>query len=136
MKQKQGQTLVALLIFVIIVTTITSAAVSVMILNSVGASKFEQGYETQQMAESGAENAVLRLLRDPNYTGTNYNGEPPLSFGSGTSVSTLVSKTGISPNIVYTIVSTATNGNFTRKIQVTATYNSNILTLTSWKEVF
>lgn len=132
MKYKQGQTLVALLIFVIIVTTITSAAVSVMILNSAGASKFEQGFETQQMAESGAENAVLRLLRDPNYTGTGYNGESVLQFGTS-SVTTSVTGTG-TPNLMIT--STATNGNFTRTIQVTATYNSNVLTLTSWKELF
>jgi type II secretory pathway component PulK len=138
MKLKRGQTLVVLLIFVIIMMTMTSAAVIIMILNSQGASKFQQGFETQQIAESGVENALIRLLRDPNYTGTDYKppgattGEPVLSVGGGT-VTTTVTGAGTSN---LTITSTATNGNFVRKIQATATYNSNILTLTSWKELF
>lgn len=116
-----------LLIFVIIVTTITSATVAVTMINSAGASKFEQGFETQQMAESGVENAVLRLLRDPNYSG-----EPAITIGNA-SVTTVIAGAGTSN---LTITATATNGNFVRVTQAKATYTNNELKLTSWKDVF
>lgn len=138
MKYKRGQTLIMLLIFVIIVTTIITATVAVTMVNSAGASKFEQGFETQQMAESGVENAILRLLRDPNYSGTGYvapsggSGEPAITIGNAT-VTTVVTGAGTSS---LTITATATNGNFVRQTQATATYTGNVLTLTSWKDLF
>ena len=66
---KSGQTLVLLLVFVAITITITSAAVAMMIINSQSGSRFELREITYTVAESGAENALLRLLRDPDYTG-------------------------------------------------------------------
>ena len=66
---QKGQALITLLVFTIVAITITSAAVIIIFTNSIGTSKLEQGTNAYYVAESGAENALLRLLRDPNYSG-------------------------------------------------------------------
>ena len=124
-RSQAGQTLVTLLVFTIVAITITSAAVVIILTNSAGTSRLEQGTNTYYSAESGAENALLRLLRDPNYTGET------LPVGDA---SVLISVTNIGNT--YTITSDATLGNFKRNIEVTATFVNNILTVDSWKEVF
>ena len=48
---------------------VTSAAIIVLASNSIAASKQEEGTTAYYAAESGAENAMLELLRNPNYTG-------------------------------------------------------------------
>ena len=121
---KRGQTLIFLLIFMAISVTITSAAVIVIILNSHASSKFAQGLEAYDIAESGAENALMRLLRDTSYTGET------LTIGTGTATITL---TGSNP---YTITSQGTAGNFIRQVQVIATFTSGVMGVTSWKEIF
>lgn len=124
-KQK-GQALVTIIIFMLIASIITSAAVAVVITNSVGSSKFQQGIIAKSIAESGIEEALLQLLRNPNYTGTPVG--QPLSVGNG--------------NVVVTvngtiITSTGTYKNFIRKIQVNASYNSsNQLVISNWKESY
>lgn len=107
-----------------IAVTVTSAAVVMMIVGSTAASKYEQGQTAYAAAESGAENALLRLLRDPNYVGET------LTIGSATATITI---TGTDPK---TVTSTGVSGGFTRQIQVVAGYTNSILTVTSWSEVF
>lgn len=121
---RPGQTLVLLLIFMAVAITMTAAAVVVTIANSQGASEYEQGVTAYQVAEGGMENALLRLLRDPAYAGET------LTVGSGTAT---IVVTGSGPFIV---TSTGTAGDFVRKIQVTAGYTNNILTVNSWNEVY
>lgn len=123
MKYKRGQTLLMLLVFMIIAIMVTSAATSLILINSRNTQKMEGGEIAFQIAESGIENGLLRLLRNPNYTGENN-----LSIGNGT-VDIVV--TGSNP---YTITSTATGGNFTRTLQVVVNYNGN-MTITSWREI-
>lgn len=103
--------------------TVTSAAVISMIVNSYSANIFQLGNEGISLAESGVENALIRLLRDPDFTGEN------LIFTGGTAN---VSVTGTTNK---TIVSQSNVGNNVRKIEVQAQYNNNILTITSWKEI-
>ena len=122
---QKGQALVTLLVFTIVAITITSAAVVIILTNSIGTSKLEQGTNAYYSAESGAENALLRLLRDPNYTGET------LPVDDAT---VLISVSNVGST--YTVTSDATLGNFLRSIEVTATVVNNILTVDSWKEVF
>jgi len=122
---QNGQALVTLLVFTIVAITITSAAVVIILTNSIGTSKLERGTNAYYSAESGAENALLRLLRNPNYTGET------LTIDGATVVSTV----GVSGS-TYTITSDATSGNFKRTVRVIATFVSNILTVDSWKEIF
>lgn len=121
--KESGQTLVSLMIFMVTAIIIITAAVAVIISNAKSTSKFYQGIVSYDLAESGIENAIIRLLRDPSYSGET------LALGEDT-VQIQVLGGGASP---YTITSTSTNGNFKRTIQATASYN-NILTISSWEE--
>ncbi len=107
-----------------IAVTVTTAAVIMMIIGSTAASKYELGQVAYMTAESGAENAMLRLLRDPNYTGET------LTIGSATATITV---TGTDPK---TITSTGVSAGFSRQVKVTAGYTNGILTVTSWNEIF
>ena len=124
LKSMRGQALITLLFFMAVAITITSAATIVIVVNSLSVTKFEQSMSAYYVAESGAENAMLRLLRNPIYTGETL----PVGLGSA-----FIQVTGSDPK---TITSEGTVGNFKRKIQVVAGYASGILTATSWKEVF
>lgn len=121
---KQGVALITLLIFVLITTTITTASIVLMIANAQNAHKLEQGTNARSIAESGAENALLRLIRDPAYTGETLN------VANGTAV---IVVTGTDPK---TITVTGTDGNFVKKIQVIASYTDYVLTVISWREIF
>ncbi len=128
---QRGQALVTLLIFMIVGITVTTAAVVILLTNSIGASKVEQGTISYYVAESGAENGLLRLLRNPTYCGETL----PIDSGTAT-IEVSDGGGGFSGTSPITITSTGNMGNFSRKVRVIATYISNILTISSWKEVF
>ncbi len=120
-----GQTLTALLIFMAILVTITAGSVVVIISNVQGAQKLQDGSIALQVAESAAENALLRLIRNPNYTGET------MSIGQGTATIIATGTTAKTINII------GQYGNFSRKIRITAGYNNGILVVTPpWQEVY
>ena len=123
MLNSKGQTLLILLVFMIIAITVTSAATILILVNSANTQKMEGGTVAFHISESGIENAMLRLLRNPNYTGEII----PINAGSAT-----ISVTGANP---YTITSTGESGNFSRTLQVVVNYNGS-MTVSSWREVF
>ncbi len=125
---QRGQALITLLFFTIIGVTITSTAVAMILVNSLSGSKQQQGEIAYEIAQSGAENALIRLLRNPSYT------SETLPVGSGTATIT-VTGSGTSGD-PYIILSKGTTGIFIREVQVTATYQSNLLTVVSRKEVY
>lgn len=120
---QNGQTLVILLVYMIIAVTITSAAVVMVLNSSTGTGKVHQGATAFDIAESGAENAILKLLRDRNYAGET------LDIGNGQAEVTV---TGTNPK---TIISTGTLNNFSRSVRVLVNINNGELTVTSWKEI-
>lgn len=122
---KKGYTLVTLLVFIVMGLTITSAAIIMVLLNSRNASSIEQGALAHSIAESGAENALLRLLRNPSYTGET------LTVGSGTATIVVSSLGGNQSRIV----STGAAGNFQRTIQVDVTM-SGLISINSWRETY
>lgn len=122
---QKGQALITLLFFVIIGITVTSAAIIIIGVNSISGTKMQEGLVAYQIAESGAENGMLRVLRDPSYTGED------MTMEQGTAHVTVSSSGG-----VYTILSTGQVGNFTRKVQITASYVNDLLTVTSRQEVY
>ena len=119
----KGQTMIVLLLYILIATIITSAAVVVMVVNSKGTDKVYQGTTAFDVAESGAETAMLKLLRNPNYTGET------LTVNGGTATITI---TGTNPK---TVVSEGALNNFTRKVQAIVDTSNNVLTVISWKEL-
>jgi len=125
----KGQALVTLLFFMIIATTVTTAAVLVIVVNSMSGAKFQDGAIAYEVAKSGADNAILRLLRDPTYSGET------LSVGGGTATITATgSGTVVSP---YIATSSGQIGKFIKKVEVKAHYdNNNQLIIDSQKEIF
>lgn len=122
-KFQSGQALITLIFFVLIAITITSGAIIMIAVNSTSLGKLQEGNISYDAAEAGIENALLRLLRDPNYTGET------LTIDS-TIVTITVS--GSSPNYTITVVGT---GNFKRTVQVKMTYTSGYYTFSDWKEI-
>ena len=121
-RNKTGQALVTLLVFIATATIITAAATTVTLINSQTTGKFAQGESALVIAQTGADNAILRILRDPNGT---YTGED-LTVGGGTA------KITVSGSSVKTITSVGQDGNFIRKIQVVGTFVNNTFTISSW----
>lgn len=122
---KAGETLVTLLVFMVVAITVTTSAAMIVLNNSLNASKFEVGQEASYTAESGIEDALLRLLRDPSFSGET------LTVGNGTAT---VSVTGTPTTRVITSV--GKNNSFSRKIQLNAGYNNGRLVITPpWQEV-
>ncbi|MFA5933459.1 MAG: hypothetical protein WCV81_04250 [Microgenomates group bacterium] len=121
--KEKGQTLITLLVFMVIAITVVTGAVAVTIINSEATSKVEIGENSYLLAQTGADNAVLRLLRNPNYTGETF------SVGSGTVTIT------VSGTTTKTIVSEGVMGNFRRKIQVVGTFSGHVFTVSSWNEI-
>ena len=122
-----GQALLLLIVFAAMATVITAGAIAVTIINSQTTSKFALGEEALFVAESGAENAILKLLRNPSYSGSIIN--EIVAVGNGSA------NVEISGSPTVTVSSTGQVGNFIRKIQVTGNYSNNQFTLTSWQQV-
>ncbi len=126
MKKQRGQALITLLFFTLIAVTVTAGSVAVLFSNALSATRFQEGSIAYGIAQSGIDNAILRLLRDPNYTGE------VIAIDGGSVAVQVVYNGGSS----YTITSKGTIGNLLRQIQVSVTYNNSLLTITSRKEVF
>lgn len=119
-----GQALITLLFYVMIILVITTGAIMLIATNSLSATKLQEGVTAYSVAEAGAENAVLRVLRDPSYTG-----ESDLAVGEGTA------DIEVTPGSPVVIISTGTVGRFERKIRVTMTRVLGQYDITSWHEI-
>lgn len=122
-KNQAGSMLISLMIFVVVSLAIVIAAVLLVIDSTITASNQQIGAATLTIAESGIENAMLRLLRDPSYTGET------LTVGDG---KTVITVTGNAP---LTIRSVGTLGSFERTVVVTSARVNGVLTVTSWNEI-
>lgn len=122
--RRRGQTLVFLLVFMAIAITVTTATVAMIIGSSYGASAQEQGTTAFSLAESGAENALLRLLRDPNYAGET------LTIGTD---QVTITVSGSSQKV---ITSVGTSRHFVRTVRVVTNLTNGVLSTQSWQEVF
>lgn len=122
--KQQGQALAALLVFSAVGMVIMTATVAAAITNTQHVTGFDQSQEALYIAESGAENALFRLLRDPTYTSES------LTVGDGTAEITV---SGVDP---ITITSVGRVGSHERTIVVTAGYTNYILSVTSWQEQY
>ncbi len=120
---KKGQALISLLAFIAMASVITTAAVSVAIITARSGDDFSQGNKALSAAQSGIENAILKLLRDDAYTGETMNID---------SDSVTINVTG---GGVKTITSSSVVGNFNRVVEVVGTFSNNTFTISSWKEI-
>lgn len=120
---KKGQTLVTLLVFSVVALTVATSAVAIMLNIAQGTNRIEGDITATQVAESGVENALLRLLRNPSYTGET------LPVGDGSAVITV---SGTNPQ---TVTAVGTLDSHTKTIQAVVTYTNGIMSVTSWKEM-
>jgi len=121
-----GQTLIALLIFMMLAITITVTSASITVINTQANTAYTSGDLALQAAETGAENALLRLERDPTYTGET------MTINSSTTATITVS--GTTTRTITVVGKVAGVGSFIRTIVVTATYSNNTFTVTNWAE--
>lgn len=119
---ERGQTLIALLIFMMLAIMITVTSIAITIINLQGGTGMSNGEIALSNATTGAENALEQLERDPTYTGET------MTLTDGTATIT------VSGSGTKTIVSVGAFDTFERTVTVTATYASNIITETSWVE--
>ncbi len=124
LNQNTGQALVTLLFFTMIGLAIATAAIIVTLSSTIASSKFQSGTLTFSESESGAENAYLKLLRNPYYTGET------MTINGATVTATVSGSTNI------TITSQAVSGTFSRTIQVKLQYTNGKYVIQSWKEAF
>jgi hypothetical protein len=119
-----GQALVVLLFYMIIAITLSTTAVAVVLSNSLSVTRNEEGAHALEIAEAGAENALIRLMRT-----TNYPGETLTVAGGNATV------TVGGDNTTKIATSSGVVGDFTRTVQVTASIINGVLTVTSWQEL-
>ncbi len=119
-KSEAGQTLVSLLVFSVVALAVTTTAISVTINTSQATQAVENRVYIQHAAQSGIENALLRMLRDPTYGGES------ITIDDVTVVTNVV---GSDP---YTITATADNTRFSHTEEAVVTYTNNIVTISSW----
>ena len=119
-KSHKGQALVSLLMFVLVAMTVITSTIITVISNTRAASEGQQAVDVYYVAEAGIENALMRFLRDPNYTGET------LPVGNNTATVTVSGST---------ITSAGHVNNLTKTIQVVTSYTNNQMTVTSWKEI-
>lgn len=119
---QSGQTLVALLIYILLAITVTSAAATITVINIRGGLSGENAQSALSNAEAGVENALIRLERDSGYTGET------LTLSSGSAV------ISVSGSTTKTIISVGSAGNAKRTITATASLSGTVITLTSWNE--
>ena len=125
-KNRQGQVLVMLVVFISIMTVITAMAVNLVINTSSSASKFKNSVVLLQAAESGAEIALIKLLRNP----VSYNGE---TFTIN-DASVTVNITGSSTK---TLISTAQWLTLTKSVQLVINEPvDSPMTVTSWTTIY
>jgi len=123
----KGQALITLIFISMIGITVAAGAIMLVYINSQSGLKIQEGNSAYQIAQSGAENALLRLLRDPGYTG-----ETGLLIGNGIVDISVSSESGS-----YIATASGSVGRFTRRIQINAHYNSDYeLIIDSRKEIF
>lgn len=124
-KNQSGQALVVLLVFMVVAIFMTTMAVALVIVNATAVSQVEQGDMALKLAQSGADNALLRLIRNPSYTGTE-----TFTLDTGQVTATV---SGGNPII---IMSQGKLGGFVRSASVSASFVDSVLTINSWREVY
>ena len=122
---RKGQALVVLLMFIVVATMVAVAATLLSSYALSSTTRMEQSQAALSVSESGMENALIRLLRDPSYSGET------LTLPDGIATITVTGST------TKTVTSVGKAGNFMRTVVATVVYAANgISTVTSWSDSF
>lgn len=123
-QQQTGHVIVSILIVMVVATTVMTAIVSLVISNFLNTGLQLQSSQALSTAETGVENAILRIIRDPDYSGET------LMIGDSTVAVTVTGDTN------KTIRSVGTTSNAQRIIEAQVTYQAGRLELVSWQEIW
>ncbi|MBI5018872.1 hypothetical protein HZB58_01200 [Candidatus Gottesmanbacteria bacterium] len=123
-QHSSGQVLIAMLYVMVIGILVTTGAIYALIGNTQSTTMFEAGSLAYSAAESGAENALLRLVRNPAYAG-----ELITITSDQSALITVSTSSGI------TIVSTGSYGTVQKQVEVKVHYNGGELITDSWREL-
>jgi hypothetical protein len=119
-----GMALVSVLIFSVVAMIVITAAMSLSVATAQSNQQFMQGQVALNNAESGADNALIQLLRNPNYSGET------LTLPEGTAT---ILASGSNPKVINV---TGVAGTSVRKLQITATTTLGVIRIVSWQEVY
>lgn len=118
---QKGYVLTSLLIFIVVIVLISTTSILVSISSMRGQTHFDSGRQALMAADSGIENAILRLLRDPDYNGETLEID-------GTTVEILVEI-----NNQFIITAVADSGAHEKTVRVTLDRVDGVLQIISWK---
>lgn len=121
---QSGSILTALIVFVAIGLLITTSATVLLADQMLLGERDAQSASLLYTAESGAENAILRLLRDPSYTGE----QLPTTEG-------LTININVQPGPPIVITSQVEASGLTRTVQVELTRLNGVLEVQSWQQI-
>ena len=116
--------MITVLYVMVVGLLITTGAAYALISNTQQATSYELGTLAYAAAENGIENAILRFVRNPAYTGE--------TFTIGTNQYATVTVSTASGILVTSVGS---YGATDRRVEATMHYNGGILVIDSWKEV-
>lgn len=116
--------MITMLYIMVVGILVTTGAAFAVISNTQAATTYELGALAQQVAESGLENALLRLIRDSSYTGETF----VITAGQTATVT-------VATNAGTIVTSSGSVGSSVRQVQAEIHYNDGILTIDSWKEL-
>lgn len=123
MQKSQGSIMISLLVFTVVGIAITTTAV-LLTLDAISKSaKLQTSSTAVIIAESGIENAILNLLRNPSYAGE----EMRIDAGRA-----IVTVTGSNPKVITSVGSVES---FKRTIQVQVSRQNGALVINSWEEI-
>jgi hypothetical protein len=122
--KNNGTALVTFLIFSLIALGVATSLVATIVSSSYGANRIQQSGNILKAAESGVENAIIRILRDPDYTGETMQINE---------VTVQIQISGTNPIDIY---STAVLGSISRKIHASISINDLEYQVISYQEEF
>lgn len=123
MKTGKGQAMVMLVLLTVILASIATSVVAIVTTNALNTMREERGNQALSIAESGAEEALLQLLRDPSYSG----GSLTTSEGSATVV--------VVGDGTKTITSQGEVVGYVKVVEVVARMELGQLLIDSWQEI-
>lgn len=124
LQYQKGQAMITVLFIAVIGIVITTGALYAHVNNIISSSLGELHILAHSAAESGVENALLRLIRDPTYTG-----ETMTLSANRTAVVTVTGSTS------KTITSNGAVGTVIQRVQAVVHYNGGILVIDSWGDI-
>lgn len=114
--------MVMVVLITVILASIATSVVAIVTTNALNTMREERGNQALTLAESGAEEALLRLLRDPSYPG----GSLTTNEGSATVV--------VVGDGIKTITSRGTIAGYEKVVEVVTRMEQGQLLIDSWRE--